>query len=35
VEACHAAGMTDWLAKPLDIRALYAALDRARPRVEA
>jgi signal transduction histidine kinase/ActR/RegA family two-component response regulator len=35
VQACHAAGMTDWLAKPLDIRALYAALDRARPRVEA
>ncbi len=31
VQACHAAGMTDWLAKPLDIRALYAALDRARP----
>lgn len=30
VEACRAAGMTDWLAKPLDIRALYAALDRAR-----
>lgn len=35
VQACHAAGMTDWLAKPLDIRALYAALDRARPTVEA
>lgn len=32
VQACHAAGMTDWLAKPLDIRALYAALDRARSR---
>jgi len=31
VEACRAAGMTDWLAKPLDIQALYAALDRARP----
>lgn len=30
VEACRAAGMTDWLAKPLDIAALYAALDRAR-----
>lgn len=29
VRACHEAGMTDWLAKPLDIRALYAALDRA------
>jgi len=35
VQACHAAGMTDWLAKPLDIRALYAALDRARPKVDA
>jgi signal transduction histidine kinase/CheY-like chemotaxis protein len=34
VEACHAAGMTDWIAKPLDIRALYAALDRAQSRVE-
>ncbi|WP_297507546.1 ATP-binding protein [uncultured Caulobacter sp.] len=32
VEACHAAGMTDWIAKPLDIRALYAALDRAQTR---
>ena len=31
VQACRAAGMTDWLAKPLDIRALYAALDRAKP----
>ena len=31
VQACHDAGMTDWLAKPLDIRALYAALDRAKP----
>lgn len=30
VQACHDAGMTDWLAKPLDIRALYAALDRAK-----
>lgn len=29
VEACHEAGMTDWIAKPLDIRALYAALARA------
>lgn len=34
VEACHAAGMTDSIAKPLDIRALYAALDRAQSRVE-
>lgn len=32
VEACHEAGMTDWIAKPLDIRALYTALDRARTR---
>ena len=29
VQACRDAGMTDWLAKPLDIRALYDALDRA------
>jgi signal transduction histidine kinase/ActR/RegA family two-component response regulator len=29
VRACREAGMTDWLAKPLDIRALYAALERA------
>ncbi|WP_419255687.1 ATP-binding protein [Caulobacter sp. ErkDOM-YI] len=29
VKACRDAGMTDWLAKPLDIRALYDALDRA------
>ena len=35
VQACHAAGMTDWLAKPLDIRALYAALDRARAPADA
>jgi len=28
VRACREAGMTDWLAKPLDIRALYAALER-------
>jgi signal transduction histidine kinase/ActR/RegA family two-component response regulator len=35
VEACHAAGMTDWLAKPLDIRALYTALDRAQTRAAA
>jgi signal transduction histidine kinase len=28
VQACREAGMTDWLAKPLDIRALYAALER-------
>jgi signal transduction histidine kinase/CheY-like chemotaxis protein len=35
VQACHAAGMTDWLAKPLDIRALYAALDRAKPQIRS
>jgi len=35
VKACHAAGMTDWLAKPLDIRALYQALERAGARVDA
>ena len=35
VQACHDAGMTDWLAKPLDIQALYAALDRARPKEAA
>jgi two-component system, sensor histidine kinase len=29
VQACRDAGMTDWVAKPLDIRALYDALDRA------
>lgn len=32
VEACHQAGMTDWIAKPLDIRALYGALARAQTR---
>ncbi|MCK5911816.1 MAG: response regulator, partial [Caulobacter sp.] len=32
VKACHEAGMTDWIAKPLDIRALYAALGRAQTR---
>ncbi|MFT4251079.1 MAG: response regulator, partial [Caulobacter sp.] len=31
VQACRAAGMTDWLAKPLDIARLYEALERARP----
>ncbi len=30
VQACRAAGMTDWLAKPLDIGRLYEALERAR-----
>ncbi|WP_395445090.1 response regulator [Caulobacter sp. UC70_42] len=35
VQACREAGMTDWLAKPLDIRALYAALDRARSKTAA
>jgi signal transduction histidine kinase/ActR/RegA family two-component response regulator len=29
VEACYAAGMTDWLAKPLEPRKLYEALNRA------
>lgn len=29
IAACHAAGMTDWLAKPLEPRKLYEALQRA------
>lgn len=29
IAACHAAGMTDWLAKPLEPRRLYEALERA------
>ncbi|MGV3580216.1 ATP-binding protein [Brevundimonas sp.] len=29
VAACHAAGMTDWLAKPLEPHKLYEALHRA------
>jgi CheY-like chemotaxis protein len=29
VEACRAAGMTDWLAKPLEPRKLYDALEAA------
>lgn len=29
VDACYAAGMTDWLAKPLEPRKLYDALHRA------
>jgi len=29
VSACYAAGMTDWLAKPLEPRRLYDALQRA------
>ena len=29
VTACYAAGMTDWLAKPLEPKKLYEALNRA------
>ena len=29
VAACRAAGMTDWLPKPLEPRRLYAALEQA------
>lgn len=29
IAACHAAGMTDWLPKPLEPRRLYEALERA------
>ena len=29
VQACYAAGMTDWLAKPLEPKKLYDALHRA------
>ena len=29
VAACYAAGMTDWLPKPLEPRVLYVALERA------
>jgi len=29
VQACYAAGMTDWLAKPLEPKKLYEALQRA------
>ncbi len=29
IAACHAAGMTDWLAKPLEPKKLYDALQRA------
>lgn len=29
IAACHAAGMTDWLAKPLEPKKLYEALQRA------
>jgi CheY-like chemotaxis protein len=35
VAACHAAGMTDWLAKPLEPKKLYDALQRAMARPEA
>jgi CheY-like chemotaxis protein len=34
IAACHEAGMTDWLAKPLEPARLYEALERA-TRVEA
>lgn len=32
IAACHAAGMTDWLAKPLEPHKLYDALSRATAR---
>ncbi|MCV0413968.1 MAG: response regulator [Brevundimonas sp.] len=35
VAACYAAGMTDWLAKPLEPRRLYDALQRAAAGAEA
>ncbi len=35
IAACRAAGMTDWLAKPLEPRRLYEALERAMRKPEA
>ncbi|MBP7703995.1 MAG: response regulator [Caulobacter sp.] len=35
IAACHAAGMTDWLPKPLEPHRLYEALERAIARREA
>ena len=29
MSACYAAGMTDWLAKPLEPKRLYDALQKA------
>ena len=35
VQACYAAGMTDWLAKPLEPRKLYDALHKATSAAQA